>query len=948
MSADKLQAVHEALADAFNESNLNAAGTENSHPAFDHETLSEAFSKPHLNAANTEQSFARFDHAALTGIFSDPIRISPAEKTSPPSFDQAFAEVLSEHSSLSSNTQPSPPNFDQQAFSEILSDPPPISTNTKPSQPSFDHQALAEMLTELRADPINPQMSPLSFDAESSSAPYSGQIDQEEPMAKAFAVAQSTTAESARPPRAKSLLAKLHHIFSTKEEPLLSNVEKDPLPPARSGQLHTPELIAKAISSPAEGAPPQPANSLLVELSTFSFEQEPKSSHLSDQPGNGRPAVSDVVATSTTHNASTWSPRQTSFLAGTSSLISDNTESSPPIFGKAPSGPILSGRLDLESVRPAEKPDVESAQPQQPNASRAELPPPISTIEKRPPPFETEPSRPILSGQTDFGADAAATDAASAGAPQAKPLLVELPPLISIHREISLPNREETSHPALAGQPDDQEAAAEIVATAQPTDTESGRPQEADSFLAEIAPPISTDTEPSLPNFQTEPSHPALGSMASAASTVASLAPTNLESARPQRLRRLLAELTPLISANPKPPLTTSEKEPSRPISSTRLKNLEPAAKTASVAPQANSESAVMQPLEAKRLLSETLPLDSTDTEPQPFIVEAESSPISLSGQPDHTEPEAKIAATAEDARQQLGKSLLAELPPRFLERKPLPATLCELDHVGPAVETVAAPPPTHVVTAKQHANSLPLIDPPAPISTNTKSPFPVFKQDSQPSSLYGQPDSLGPPVNSVGAADATDEGARPQHISSLLSALRVLIAKPSPPVLEKEASRSTLGSQPDNAGMSVETIAHPTDTEGALARQTKSMLTEMPTLVATDAKSSAPIFEKERWRQPVSDQPANEVPTAQAVAVASSADTESAVARAQQAKALLDELDLNTAIHLRWVMRDIRSKRTQSSPVSANDLTTLVELGLVEIRDELPRLTGLGFLALD
>ena len=69
---------------------------------------------------------------------------------------------------------------------------------------------------------------------------------------------------------------------------------------------------------------------------------------------------------------------------------------------------------------------------------------------------------------------------------------------------------------------------------------------------------------------------------------------------------------------------------------------------------------------------------------------------------------------------------------------------------------------------------------------------------------------------------------------------------------------------------------------------------------------------------------------------------------RAQQAKSLLAELDLNTAIHLRWVMRDIRSKRTKFWPVSADDLTTLVELGLVEIREELPRLTGPGFLALD
>ena len=46
MSTDKLQAVHEALADVFNESNLDATGAETLHPAFDHETLSEAFSEP--------------------------------------------------------------------------------------------------------------------------------------------------------------------------------------------------------------------------------------------------------------------------------------------------------------------------------------------------------------------------------------------------------------------------------------------------------------------------------------------------------------------------------------------------------------------------------------------------------------------------------------------------------------------------------------------------------------------------------------------------------------------------------------------------------------------------------------------------------------------------------------------------------------------------------------
>ena len=162
MSADKLEAVREALADVFNESNLNATSTETSHAAFDHKTLSEAFSEPHLNVANTEQSFARFEHAALTGMFGEP----STEKPPPTSFDQSFADLLSERPPLASDTHQPRPGFDHQGFAEILSEPPPVSTNTKPSQPSFDHQALAEMLTESRADPINPPTSPLSFDTE--------------------------------------------------------------------------------------------------------------------------------------------------------------------------------------------------------------------------------------------------------------------------------------------------------------------------------------------------------------------------------------------------------------------------------------------------------------------------------------------------------------------------------------------------------------------------------------------------------------------------------------------------------------------------------------------------------------------------------------------------------------------------------------------------------------
>jgi len=69
---------------------------------------------------------------------------------------------------------------------------------------------------------------------------------------------------------------------------------------------------------------------------------------------------------------------------------------------------------------------------------------------------------------------------------------------------------------------------------------------------------------------------------------------------------------------------------------------------------------------------------------------------------------------------------------------------------------------------------------------------------------------------------------------------------------------------------------------------------------------------------------------------------------RAEQAKSLLAGLDLDTAIRLRWAMRDIRAKRTKLSPVSENDLAALIDLGFVEMREEQPRLTGLGVLALD
>ena len=57
----------------------------------------------------------------------------------------------------------------------------------------------------------------------------------------------------------------------------------------------------------------------------------------------------------------------------------------------------------------------------------------------------------------------------------------------------------------------------------------------------------------------------------------------------------------------------------------------------------------------------------------------------------------------------------------------------------------------------------------------------------------------------------------------------------------------------------------------------------------------------------------------------------------ANQQLSPLTGLDLDTAIRLRWALRDIKAQRTKLTPVSPSDLKTLIEMGLVEMRDDAP-----------
>ncbi len=58
-------------------------------------------------------------------------------------------------------------------------------------------------------------------------------------------------------------------------------------------------------------------------------------------------------------------------------------------------------------------------------------------------------------------------------------------------------------------------------------------------------------------------------------------------------------------------------------------------------------------------------------------------------------------------------------------------------------------------------------------------------------------------------------------------------------------------------------------------------------------------------------------------------------------------DIDPILAIDLRWTLRDIKARRTMF-PVDPDHLRTLIELGLVEMRDDVPAITNTGHQILD
>jgi hypothetical protein len=117
-------------------------------------------------------------------------------------------------------------------------------------------------------------------------------------------------------------------------------------------------------------------------------------------------------------------------------------------------------------------------------------------------------------------------------------------------------------------------------------------------------------------------------------------------------------------------------------------------------------------------------------------------------------------------------------------------------------------------------------------------------------------------------------------------------------------------------------------------------------------------ITVEEPVERPSSEAIAATKPVPNPPTVAPAVSSTSAEARAEEPKSALlmaivapdiytARADRDRAVALRWVLRDIKNNRLKWSPINQDDLRTLIEMGLVEMRDDAPVLTNAGVSAI-
>jgi hypothetical protein len=115
--------------------------------------------------------------------------------------------------------------------------------------------------------------------------------------------------------------------------------------------------------------------------------------------------------------------------------------------------------------------------------------------------------------------------------------------------------------------------------------------------------------------------------------------------------------------------------------------------------------------------------------------------------------------------------------------------------------------------------------------------------------------------------------------------------------------------------------------------------------------REDPPIFtgvEAQLPRLTLPNQTSIDEPELKAALMEAPSNVEHVPTMAERAKAVLAGLNRDTAIRLRWALRDIKGKRTKLSPVDPNDLAALIDLKFVEMHEGTPTLTEVGQCALD
>jgi hypothetical protein len=576
-------------------------------------------------------------------------------------------------------------------------------------------------------------------------------------------------------------------------------------------------------------------------------------------------------------------------------------------------------------------------------------------------------------------------------------LLAEIfsgPPSVLVDPQRSPLNIDEMSSPPLFGESDNKQPAANIVEKCPSSSAENERSQRTESLLAKIRHIFSTKAETlpsSTDNGSSSVSSPGqLHETKPAAKANAPAPQTNAAIGQLRRVTSLLVETTSPVSTDIEPP--PAHLVPSCPPTTGGPDDVAPGEHAPTMAARADEQRTQQKP---EALPNELRGLILGSPEP--------SSPVAENGRPRQTLSdeliEFELTVKAVDALQadavqphNARSSVIDSLPPTSTT-EPSFRSLApgRLNEVQP-LETALPPPFFETGPARQVLSGR--LDKPVTRS-NADLTLPISEKEPsgprRPSSLSSQPEHGASIAETVEGIPSANEGGETQeHRVSLPIELKPFEWHPP----------TTLSGGSVDIAPEVKTLPAAPRTHAVLTpRQTKSLPLSSPPLPLPPTSDSCVMCE-EQPPPVLTDQPGTVAPALQAAAVPAGlqgarpwqlqAKAVLAISREHQtsleevpsrpifhdrhndiepdlkagaidcapfmgdvtqepkAKPLLAELELDTAIRLRWVMRDIRANRTAMSPTSENDLATLVELGLIEMRGKLPALTHLGVLELN